>query len=64
MARSVAMKLIGHRTESISRRYPNVSEADLTEGVKKLAGRYESEADTGRTAVPVQTASGGELVQF
>ena len=30
------MKLSGHKTESIFRRYAIVSESDLAEGVKKL----------------------------
>jgi len=37
VARSVAMKLTGHRTESVYRRYAIVSEADLTAGVERLA---------------------------
>ena len=33
----MAMKLTGHKTEAVYRRYAIVSEADLTEGLKKLA---------------------------
>lgn len=35
--RSVAMKLVGHRTESIYRRYAIVAKQDLTDGLKRLA---------------------------
>jgi hypothetical protein len=31
------MKLTGHKTESVYRRYPIVAETDLREGVAKLA---------------------------
>ena len=34
--RSVAMKLTGHKTEAVYRRYAIVCEADLTKGLKKL----------------------------
>jgi integrase len=36
VARAVAMKLVGHKTESIYRRYAIVSESDLREAVEKL----------------------------
>ena len=38
--RSVAMKLVGHKTESVYRRYAIVAEADLREGVAKLAALH------------------------
>jgi integrase len=38
--RSVAMKITGHKTVSVYRRYAIVSEADLSEGMKKLAALY------------------------
>jgi integrase len=38
--RSVAMKLTGHKTESVYRRYAIVSESDLAEGAAKLAALH------------------------
>ena len=40
VSRSVAMKLTGHKTEAVYRRYAIVSDADLREGVEKLAGCF------------------------
>jgi integrase len=39
--RSVAMKLTGHKTESVYRRYAIVAEQDLKDGVAKLAALHE-----------------------
>jgi integrase len=53
VARSVAMKLTGHKTEAVYRRYAIVSEADLAEGVQRLAlapSRTVSSIDRGRAA--------------
>ena len=38
--RSVAVKLVGHKTENVYRRYAIVAEADLREGVAKLAALH------------------------
>lgn len=42
--RSVAMKLTGHKTESVYRRYAIVSEADLSDGLKRLATLHDRDA--------------------
>jgi hypothetical protein len=38
--RSVAMKITGHKTEAIYRRYAIVSDADLQEAAPELAGTF------------------------
>jgi integrase len=40
VSRSVAMKLTGHRTEAVYRRYAITSAADLSEGVAKLVALH------------------------
>ena len=40
VSRTVAMKLTGHKTESVYRRYAIVSDADLQAAVQKLAGTF------------------------
>ncbi len=41
--RSVAMKLTGHKTEAVYRRYAVVSQADLAEGVERLGRLHEGQ---------------------
>src|ERR1043166_6798041 len=47
--RSVAMKLVGHQTESIYRRYAIVCEKDLAEGAAKLAALHARQPESPRT---------------
>jgi integrase len=47
VSRSVAMQLTGHKTESVYRRYAIVAEADLREGVAKLAGALHPQGTAG-----------------
>ncbi len=58
MPRSVAMRLTGHKTESVYRRYAIVAERDLAEGVEKLARLYSSES-LRRTTLPFSVPSNG-----
>ncbi len=57
--RSVAMKLTGHKTEAVYRRYAIVAEADLREGVAKLAALHKSGSERRRSVIPIQEAAGG-----
>ena len=51
VARSVAMKMTGHKTESVYRRYAIVSDADLQEATRKLAGTFSGTFE-GSTVAP------------
>ena len=41
VSRSVAMRVTGHKTESVYRRYAIVSESDIAEGLRKVAALAE-----------------------
>lgn len=49
--RSVAMKLTGHKTESVYTRYAIVSEADLSEGLKKLSSLLKTDLSEPRKVI-------------
>ncbi len=51
--RSVAMKLTGHKTEAVYRRYAIASASELREGVVKLARLHDVESGTKRRVVPL-----------
>jgi integrase len=52
VSRSVAMKLTGHKTEAVYRRYSITSAADLSEGVAKLASLHSASAGS-PSVVPI-----------
>lgn len=56
VSRSVAMKLTGHKTEAVYRRYAITSAADLSEGVAKLAALHGAPSDS-RRVLPLRTGT-------
>lgn len=50
--RSVAMRLTGHKTESVYRRYAIVAQADLRDGVAKLARLHEADRQAAPATLP------------
>lgn len=60
--RSVAMQLVGHKTEAMYRRYAIVAERDLAEGVAKLAA-FRAAAPGSRT-MPEFQGRGTKEAQF
>ena len=59
VSRSVAMKLTGHKTEAVYRRYAIVSEQDLHEAAARLArGEHGRVIELGQVLGQVASASG------
>ena len=56
MSRSVAMRLTGHKTEAIYRRYAIVSESDLSDAVTKLQRLKELKAKSLAVTITVTDA--------
>lgn len=52
VSRSVAMKMVGHRTQEIYERYAIVNETDQREAVAKLAALAVQDADQKRNVLP------------
>ena len=53
MPRSVAMKITGHKTEAVYRRYAIVSDADLRDATARLVGTFSGTSrGSWLTAVP------------
>jgi len=48
------MKMTGHKTESVYRRYAIVDEAMLREGAEKLAAFHSSENSARKKVVPLK----------
>ncbi len=46
-------KLTGHKTESVYRRYAITNEADLNEGLAKLAALHQANEGAPRNVVPL-----------
>lgn len=57
VSRSVAMKLTGHKTEAVYRRYAIVSESDLGDGVKKLESLLRTDLSEPRKILPYRARS-------
>jgi integrase len=53
--RSSSMKMTGHKTESVYRRYAIVDEAMLREGAEKLAAYHSGKKKVGRKIISLKT---------
>ncbi len=59
IARSAAMAMVGHKTESVYRRYAIADERMLTEAGEKLQTLYDSSEARSRSVVPLDEARAG-----
>jgi len=60
VSRSVAMGLVGMKTQSIYSRYAIKSKQDLQDGVAKLAVLHQADAALPSQVVPLRVAAGGD----
>jgi hypothetical protein len=59
VSRTVAMKITGHKTESVYRRYAIADAAAIDEGLTKLAALHQADgASASAKVVPITRASG------
>lgn len=47
------MKMVGHRTEAIYRRYAIADESMLREGAEKLSALHQAERDASQVVMPL-----------
>lgn len=57
VARSVAMQITGHKTESVYKRYAIVAESDIAAGVGKIAALYHAESDGPAKVVSIEATA-------
>ena len=57
---SDAMAMVGHRTESIYRRYAISDEASLKQSGAKLSNLHKIEKDVSQKVIPIKKKSGGK----
>jgi hypothetical protein len=61
VSKSVAMAMVGHKTESIYRRYAIADARAMKEAAKKLPDLHEQQRDAPRTVAARQEAREGAL---
>ena len=54
--RSTAMRMVGHKTESVYRRYAIADEGMLRDGGTKLEALHQADQPAERTVIPISEA--------